>query len=116
MNYKILILDDDPRPYLIEDINGHGKYDAVQSTSINHGKNPAIHIYQNYDLIICDINLMHQENGFSFYDQIKDTYRGNFFFFSSLSNDHADDAKKRNVPIYSKDINFLPVIEKIFNE
>lgn len=72
----------------------------------------ALKIYEQFDLIICDVNL-YNENGFDFFDKIKDIYTGKFIFHSGW--DHSEEAKKRDIPFYMKSgVDYVKVVEEIF--
>ncbi len=118
MNKKILILDDQEKLAFIDMVSSTTDYQVDSSFSISIGPTAAINIYHNYDLIICDIDLGGGENGFQFWDQIKDTYKGKFFFWSGLAGAHAPEAEKRNVSIYPKSGGssfFIPIIKELLD-
>lgn len=58
-------------------------------------------IYQKFDLIICDIDLGNNETGFDFHDQVKDSFKGKFVFYSGDPY-HEKEATNRDVPFIEK--------------
>lgn len=109
MNKKILILDDRNEVKIVIRLLQSAGFEVQQVYDIAS----ALDLYQQFDLIICDVDLCN-ENGFDFFDKIKDSYNGKFIFNSGC--DYSEEAEKRGVPFCLKShTDYVEIVEEIFS-
>ncbi len=96
MKNKILVLDDQNHIKPVIELLEILEYKVTHVYDIKS----ALEVYEDFDLIISDVNLRNNETGFDFYEIIKDKFSGKIFFHSGF--DYHVKAKELGVPFYSK--------------